>query len=101
MMAHNKCVRLEICRRLCRRVTPLNLELILFTDDKLFTIEQAHNHQNARNWCAEAPGSSAVVEDPKNPKFVMDATGKIPLVFVDEGVKFTKMFTAVTSWMPW
>ena len=31
------------CRRLLRRVRPLNFERILFTDEKLFAIAQAHN----------------------------------------------------------
>ena len=53
LTADNKRVRLYRCRRVFRRVVaPLNWERILFTDGKLFTIEQAHNHQNDRSWCA-------------------------------------------------
>ena len=61
-------------------------------DEKLFIIEQAHNHQNDRGWCAKAPGSSVIVEHLQNPTSVMVwagicATGKTTLGFVDEGVK--------------
>ena len=62
---------------------------------KLFTFKQDHNHQNNRSWCTEAPGTSAIVEHHQNSKFVMDwagisATGKTPLVFVDEVGKIDK-----------
>ncbi|UYV77161.1 SVEP1 [Cordylochernes scorpioides] len=50
----NKRVRLEKCRRLKHRATGQRWERILFTDEKLFTLEQAHNHQNDRSWSAEA-----------------------------------------------
>jgi len=88
---HNKSVRLERCKRLLRRHAPL----ILFTDEKLFTTEQAHNHQNDRYWSADSPGSSAIVEHRQNPAAVMVwggicATGKTPLVFVDQGVKINQ-----------
>ena len=70
-------------------------EGILFTDEKLFTVEQAHNHQNDRSWSAEAPGTSAIVEHRQNPQSVMVwggicASGKTPLVFVDQGVKINQ-----------
>ena len=67
----NKRVRLERYRRLIRRFTPLNREKILFTDEELFTIELPHNHHNDRRWCAEAPGTSAIIEHCQNPKPVM------------------------------
>ena len=90
LTAENK--RLERYPRLFRRVAPLILGRILFTDEQLFAIEQAHNYQNDRSWCAEASGMSAIVEHRQNPKSVVVsagicATGKAPLVFVDEGVK--------------
>ena len=92
LMADNKRERLKSCRRLLGRITPMNWERILFLSEKLFTIEQAHNDRNDRSWCAEAPGTSAVVEHRQNPKSMMVyagicATGKTPLVFIDEGVK--------------
>ena len=71
LTADSKRVGLDRCRRRLRRVAPLNYERILFTDEKLFAIEQAHNHQNDRSWCAEAPGTSVIVEHRLNPKPVM------------------------------
>jgi len=91
----NKRVQLERCKRLLRRHAPLQWDKILFTDEKLFTVEQAHNHQNDRSWSAEAPGTSAIVEQRQNPAAVMVwggicASGKTPLVFVEEGVKINQ-----------
>lgn len=91
----NKRVRLDRCKQLLRRHVPLNWERIVFSDEKLFTVEQAHNHQNDRSWCREAPGTSAIVERRQNPKSVMVwagicASGKTPLIFVDEGVKINQ-----------
>ena len=93
--ADNMRVRLERCQRLLHRVAPLNWERILFTDKKRFTIEQAHNHQNDRGWCAEATGTSVIVEHCQNKKSVMVsagiwATGKTPLAFVDWEVKINQ-----------
>ena len=67
----------------------------MFTDEKLFTVEQAYNHQNNRSWSAEAPGTSAIVEHRQNPQSVMVwggicASGKTPLVSVDQGVKINQ-----------
>ncbi|UYV67247.1 hypothetical protein LAZ67_5000032 [Cordylochernes scorpioides] len=41
-------IRLERCRQLKHRATGQRWERILFTDKKLFTLEQTHNHQNDR-----------------------------------------------------
>ncbi|XP_053949260.1 uncharacterized protein LOC128857534 [Anastrepha ludens] len=70
-------------------------EKIVFTDEKLFTVEQAHNHQNDRNWSTEAPGPSSIVKHCQNPRSVMVwggicASGKTPLIFIDQGVKINK-----------
>jgi hypothetical protein len=75
-------------------------ERIIFTDKKLFTVEQAYNGQNDRNWPAEAPGPSSVIEHRQNPQAVMVWGGiwpsdKTPLVFVNEGVKSTTNITKV------
>lgn len=91
----NKHIRLQRCRQLIRRAAAQRWERILFTDEKLFTVEQAHNHQNDRIWSAEAPGTSTIVEHRQNPTSVMVwggicASGKTPLVFVDQGVKINQ-----------
>lgn len=91
----NKLVRLQRCRQLLRRAAPLSWNRIVFTDEKLFTVEQAHNRQNDRIWSVNAPGTSAVVEHRQYPQSVMVwagicSTGKTPLVFVDRGVKINQ-----------
>ena len=91
----NKRVRLQRCCQLKRRAAAQRWERILFTDEKLFTVEQAHNHQNDRSWSAEAPATSTIVEHHQNPQSVMVwggicASGKTPLVFVDQGVKINQ-----------
>lgn len=91
----NKQVRLQRCRQLLQRAAGKNWENFLFTDEKLFTVEQAHNRQNDRIWSANAPGPSSVVEHRQKSKSVMVwagvcASGKTPLVFVEQGVKINK-----------
>ena len=68
---------------------------VLFTDEKLFTIEQSHNHQNDRCWASEAPQCSKVITHRQNAQSVMVwagicSTGKTPLVFTDKGVKINQ-----------
>lgn len=91
----NKIIRLERCRALLRRAGGNRWENILFTDEKIFTLEQAHNHQNDRIWSTSAPGPSSAVEHRQYPQSVMVwagicASGKTPLVFVDQGVKINQ-----------
>ncbi|XP_076249920.1 uncharacterized protein LOC143189100 [Rhynchophorus ferrugineus] len=88
----NKQIRLAICRQLKRRDTQ-RWERILFTKEKLFTVE--YNHQNDRSWYVKAAGTSAVVEHRQNPQFVMVwagicSTSKTPLVLVHQWVKIKK-----------
>ncbi|GBL93111.1 hypothetical protein AVEN_216464-1 [Araneus ventricosus] len=88
----NKHVRLQRCRKLLRRTARQSWERFLFTDEKLFTVQQDHNSQNDRIWFVDAPSISAIVEHRQHLKFVMVwggicASGKTPLVSVDEGVK--------------
>lgn len=91
----NKCIRIQRCRLLRRRAAGHKWEHIIFTDEKLFTVEQVHNRQNDRIWSAKAPKSSSIVEHRQNPQSVMVwggicASGKTPLVFVDQGVKVNR-----------
>ena len=87
-----KATRLKRCRALMRRVAGQKWEKILFIDEKLFTVEASHNHQNDRIWSANSPGSSAIISHSQHPQSVMVwggicASGKTPLIFVAEGVK--------------
>ena len=85
-------VRLQRSRSVLRRVAGQKWKKILFTDEKLFTIEAAHNHQNDRIWSKNSPGSSAIIGHSQHPQSVMVwagicASGKTPLIFVKPGVK--------------
>jgi hypothetical protein len=93
----NKLVRLQRNHALLRRTAGTRWERIIFTDKKLFMVEQAHNRQNDRSWSAEAPGLSSVIEHRQNPQVVMVwggicTSGKTPPVIVNEGVKINKKY---------
>lgn len=92
---NNKRIRLERCRGLKLRAEPNSWQNILFTDEKIFTVEQYHNHQNDRVWASSAPGPSAIIEHRQAPQSVMVwagicSSGKTPLIFVDRGVKMNQ-----------
>ena len=75
-----------------RRVAGQEWKKILFTDEKLFTIEAAHNHQNDRIWSKNSSGSSAIIGHSQHLQSVMVCAGicaseKTPLIFVEPGVK--------------
>jgi hypothetical protein len=87
-----KATRVQRAKALLRRVAGPEM---LFTDEKIFTIEAAHNHQNDRIWSSESPGSSGIITHSQHPQQVMVwggicSSGKTPLIFVDEGVKVNK-----------
>ena len=91
----NKRVPLQRCRALLRRSGAQRWKNFVFTDEKVFTMEQFHNPQNDRNWSEEASGPSAIVAHCQNSQYVMVwggicATGKTPLVFVEKGVKINQ-----------
>ena len=68
-------IRLQRSRSLLRRVAGQKWKKILFTDEKLFTIEAAHNHQNDRIWSKNSPGSSAIIGHSQHPQSVMKWAG--------------------------
>ena len=70
---------------------------ILFSDEKIFTVETAHNHQNNRIWSKKPPLSDEIIARSLHPSSVMVwggicSTGKTPLVFVDPGVRINKNY---------
>lgn len=75
--------------------TPNQWQWIVFTGEKLFTVEQVYNRRNDRYWSAEAPGLSVVITHCQNPQSVIvwgrsSSMGKTLLIFIDEGVKVSK-----------
>ena len=87
-----KATRLQRCKALLQRSGGPE---VLFTDEKIFTIEAHHNHQNDRIWAKKPPLSDKLVSHSQHPASVMVwagicKTGKTPLIFVDQGVKINK-----------
>ena len=91
-MKENRLVRAKKLKKLAAAGRE---NLILFTDEKIFTVEPHHNSQNDRQLL---PKGSAFKQHPAfvtrshYPESVMVwggicATGKTPLVFIDRGVK--------------
>ena len=81
--------RLDRSHLLIQRFAVHGLDTVLFTDEKIFTVEQSFNHQNDRILTHSV---STMTEDirkvcqTQNPAFVMvwvgvSAKGKTPLVF--------------------
>jgi inhibitor of nuclear factor kappa-B kinase subunit alpha len=90
----NKRIRVQRCRLLLQRHAGPE---ILFSDEKIFTIEVAHNHQNDRIWTTKPPLSDKIVSHSQHPQQLMVwagicSSGKTPLVFVDPGVKINKNY---------
>ena len=90
----NKKVRVQRSRALLQRVAGHE---IVFSDEKIFTIEAYHNHQNDRIWAHKSLLSEKIVSHSQHPQSVMVwagicASGKTPLVFVDPGVKINKNY---------
>lgn len=107
---NNKATRLDRCKAMKRRFANGRHRSILFSDEKIFTIEQAYNSQNDRIWSLEAPTQEErIVSRKQKPKSVMiwagvTHNGKTPLVFVDDNMKINKeSYRAIleTKLLPW
>ncbi len=87
--------RLERCRKFKRRFSK-HAAGIIFTDEKLFTIQQTHNNQNDRVWAQKGyNGPELRITRTPGPSSVMvwagiTRDGKTPLIFIDKGVKINK-----------
>jgi inhibitor of nuclear factor kappa-B kinase subunit alpha len=87
--------RLKKSRKMQRLAAAGRHHSILFTDEKIFTIERHHNHQNDRQLLpvgSSTSPKSKIVSRSHFPASVMVwggicATGKTPLVFIEKGVK--------------
>ena len=89
-----KKIRLEGCRKLKARAAVHGTDLWLFTDKKIFTAEQSHNHQNDRVWTtniSEVPDAAKLVQKNQDSTSVMvwggiHSGGKTPLIFLEKGI---------------
>lgn len=95
LSARNKSERVKRCRDLLRRTQQGEHFNMVFSDEKLFTVEEVHNSQNVRVLAKDAEQADSkgrTVQRSAHPTQVMVwagicATGKTPLVFVEKGVK--------------
>ena len=109
LTAEAKKKRFDRSWELLRRFSGGKHELIIFSDEKLFDIEQvgsnglfqhdsfqSFNPQNDRIWSAKAPETEKrLVDRVQKAKSVMvwaaiSRRGKTPLVFVDQGIKINR-----------
>jgi transposase len=95
-----KQVRLTRSKGLLQLDAVRQWERIVFSDEKIFTIEQALNRQNDRIWAADNSASSAQLRKvgrSQKPASLMvwaavTATGKSSLHFTDPGVKMDQAY---------
>ena len=87
--------RVQRCRKLSASLKNVDLDNIVFSDEKLWSIEEKHNTQNSRVYAISRdniPEQYKRVEKSLHPKTVMvwagiSGRGKIPIVFLPEGAK--------------
>lgn len=95
LSAAQKEKRLVRCKRLLRRSEKNRVNSIVFSDEKIFTVEEKLNKQNDRIYAAsveDIPEEMRTVPHFQSPSSFMvwaavSAQGKFPLVFVKRGVK--------------
>lgn len=91
--------RLSRSKGLLTRYASVGLDNILFTDEKLFTVEEASNRQNDRilsSAVSTIPETHRLVKRVQKPSSLMvwagvSAVGRTPLVFVPSGVKINAL----------
>jgi transposase len=89
--------RLRKARKLKRIVAAGRYRSVLFTDEKVFTVERHHNHHNDRQLLRRGSSKLPTIMRSHYPASVMvwagiTSDGKTPLVFVDKGVKINARF---------
>ncbi len=86
--------QLKRARKIKRLVAAGRHQTILFTDEKIFTVEQHHNHQNDQRLLSKGSSYPPTVSRSHFPSSIVVwagicATGKTPLVFFEKGVKIS------------
>jgi inhibitor of nuclear factor kappa-B kinase subunit alpha len=92
--------RLVRCKSLLRRSGTNRVNSIVFSDEKIFTVEEKLNKQNDRIYAGaieDIPVEIRTVQRFQSPSSFMvwvavSAQGKFPLVFVERGVKVNKSY---------
>lgn len=92
--------RLKNCRRMLRLIGGVRLAKVVFTDEKLFTVEPQHNHQNDRQLLTPGQQKTPDAKTAAHSHFPTSvmvwggicATGKTPLVFIERNVKINAAY---------
>ena len=95
---NKKKIRLERCRKLKASAAVHGTDLWVFTDEKIFTVEQSHNHQNDRVWTtniSEVPDAAKLAQKNQDSTSVMVwggiySGGKTPLIFLEKGIQINQ-----------
>ena len=95
-----KAKRQEKSSRMPRLVAGARISKVLFTDEKIFTVEPLHNRQNRRPLFKKGQQKTAAaktIDYSHFPSSVMVwaeiiAIGKTLLIFIDRNVKIAKMY---------
>ena len=91
--------RLKRARLLQKRLKDCTQPMVLWTDEKLFTVQAVHNSQNDRVWgrsIAQIPVEQRTSFQRQKPASVMVWAGvtsgghKTPLIFIEKGVKINQ-----------
>lgn len=96
----NKKKRLERCEVLKTRHAGENLERVVFSDEKLFGVEEKLNSQNVRLYSMsieDIPEELRTVQRFQNEKKVMvwcgiSKKGKFPMVFIESGIRINARY---------
>uniref|UniRef100_A0A2Q4SN30 HTH luxR-type domain-containing protein n=1 Tax=Caenorhabditis japonica TaxID=281687 RepID=A0A2Q4SN30_CAEJA len=109
----SKAMRLEKCRKLLQHFQVRRVSDVIWTDEKIFTIEPLPNRQNQRQLLSKDHSMSPKRRLAHNrlfPKSVMvwagiTATGKTPLVFIERNVKINsevyQKIVLMDNLLPW
>lgn len=95
LTAKQKLTRIQRCKMLLKRHGKKKVEKIIFSDEKLFVMQQSHNPKNdvVYSLCIQdIPEHLRAVQRFQNTSAVMvwgavSHKGKLPLIFIDRGVK--------------
>ncbi|KAI6651313.1 hypothetical protein LOD99_5279 [Oopsacas minuta] len=98
LTAKNKSMRLERCKAMLSRFTNGRHKQIVFSDEKLFTVQQVLNKQNHRILATDKstlPESTLRISRTQKPASVMiwagvTAPDRTPLIFIPQGVKINQ-----------
>lgn len=93
-----KKIRHARCKLLRQRAAETDFSTWVFSDEKLFTLQEPHNHQNDRIWqqsLQEAKSDVRFVQRRQGAESLMvwggiHQNGLIPLVFINKGVKINQ-----------